>query len=139
MADSGLIVRRSVRFEISLPARMRIAAHHADAISFAKGVCGENRWIDISVIDFAEGGLGFMTDVFLPRQVDLEIEIPSGSGEEVYLNCQLRVQRVQMTDRRPGYKIGGAFINLVPETEAQIESMLDRMSHECDQQGGEHA
>lgn len=139
MADSGLIVRRSVRFEISLPARMRIAAHHADAISFAKGVCGENRWIDISVIDFAEGGLGFMTDVFLPRQVDLEIEIPSGSGEEIYLNCQLRVQRVQMTDRRPGYKIGGAFINLVPETEAQIESMLDRMSHECDQQGGEHA
>jgi hypothetical protein len=42
-----------------------------------------------------------------------------------------------MTDRRPGYKIGGAFINLVPETEAQIESMLDRMSHECE--GGEHA
>ncbi len=139
MADSGLIVRRSVRFEISLPARMRIAAHHADAISFAKGVCGENRWIDISVIDFAQGGLGFMTDVFLPRQVDLEIEIPSGSGEEIYLNCELRVQRVQMTDRRPGYKIGGAFINLVPETEAQIESMLDRMSNECDQQGGEHA
>lgn len=137
MADSGLIVRRSVRFEISLPARMRIAAHHADAISFAKGVCGENRWIDISVIDFAQGGLGFMTDVFLPRQVDLEIEIPSGSGDGVYLNCELRVQRVQMTDRRPGYKIGGAFINLVPETEAQIESMLDRMSHECE--GGEHA
>lgn len=139
MADSGLIVRRSVRFEISLPARMRIAAHHADAISFAKGVCGENRWIEISVIDFAQGGLGFMTDVFLPRQVDLEIEIPSGSGEEIYLNCELRVQRVQMTDRRPGYKIGGAFINLVPETESQIESMLDRMSNECDQQEGEHA
>lgn len=139
MVDSGLIVRRSVRFEISLPARMRIAAHHADAISFAKGVCGENRWIEISVIDFAQGGLGFMTDVFLPRQVDLEIEIPSGSGEEIYLNCELRVQRVQMTDRRPGYKIGGAFINLVPETESQIESMLDRMSNECDQQEGEHA
>ena len=65
MTDSGLIVRRSVRFEISLPARMRVAAHHADALSFAKGVCDEDRWIDVNIIDFAAGGLGFIAEVFV--------------------------------------------------------------------------
>ena len=141
MTDSGLIVRRSVRFEISLPARMRVAAHHADALSFAKGVCDEDRWIDVNIIDFAEGGLGFMAEVFVPRQVDLEIQVPSqeGSEKQIYLSCQIRVQRVQMTDRRPGYKVGGEFINLTPEVESQIEKMLHRLSSECDHQGESHA
>ena len=49
MADSGLIVRRSVRFEISLPGRVRVAPHHADALGFAKGVTGEDRWIEVDI------------------------------------------------------------------------------------------
>ncbi|MHA7812680.1 MAG: PilZ domain-containing protein [Phycisphaerales bacterium] len=141
MTDSGLIVRRSVRFEISLPGRMRVAPHHADALSFAKGVCGEDRWIDIDVIDFAEGGLGFMSEVFVPRRVDLEIEIPGfhPDDQNVLLRCVMRVHRVQMTDRRPAYKIGGAFVELDAETEAQVENLLNRLSNECDEEGDAHA
>ncbi len=136
MTDSGLIVRRSIRFEISLPGRVRVAPHHADALSFAKGVCGPERWISISIIDFAQGGLGFMTEVFLPRSVDLEIEIPgyNEGDKQVLLNCLVRVQRVQMTDRRPGYKIGGAFINPDEATRKQIGDLIDRLSNECDEE-----
>lgn len=139
MSNIGLIVRRSARFEISLPARMRVASYHADALGFAKGVCGEGRWVDINVIDFAAGGLGFMADVYLPRQVDLEIEIPGTEDPETgaILSCQIRVQRVQMTDRRQGYKIGGAFINVEPEVERQIENLLKRLSNESESEEGE--
>lgn len=141
MAESGLIVRRSVRFEISLPGRVRVAPHHADALSFAKGVCGEDRWIEIDVIDFAEGGLGFMADVFIPRHVDLEIEIPGfvPGDEQVLLRCMMRIQRVQMTDRRPAYKIGGAFVHQSEQSEQQISTLLDRLSSECEEGDGTDA
>ncbi len=140
MTDSALIVRRSVRYEISLPARIRVAAHHADALGFAKGVTDENRWHDISVIDFASGGLGFIIEVFLPRNVDLEIEIAGFHADEnePLLSARIRVQRVQMTDRRPAYKVGGEFIDLNESSAAQVEAMLDRLSSECEgqNQGG---
>ncbi|MEZ6164937.1 MAG: PilZ domain-containing protein [Phycisphaerales bacterium] len=138
MTDSGLIVRRSVRYEISMPARLRVAPHHADALGFAKGVCGENRWIDISIIDFAAGGLGFIIEVFLPRNVDLELEIPSFLPGEAgtLLSCIVRVQRVQMTDRRPAYKVGAAFVDTSEAVMNDIEAMLDRLSEECDSELG---
>lgn len=138
MTDSGLIVRRSVRYEISMPGRLRVASHHADALGFAKGVCGENRWIDVSIIDFAAGGLGFILEVFLPRNVDLELEIPSflPGDEGTLLSCTVRVQRVQMTDRRPAYKVGAAFVDTNDRVTNEIEAMLDRLSEECDSELG---
>lgn len=137
MSNSGLIVRRSVRFEISLPARIRVASHHAEALSFAKGITDSNRWIDVDVIDFAEGGLGFMSPVFLPRNGEVEIEIPDHGPDssELLLRSLVRVQRIQMTDSRPGYKVGGAFQSLDEEAKAQIERVIARLSQECDGQG----
>lgn len=139
MANSGLIVRRSVRFEISLPARIRVAPHHVEALNFAKGVCGDDRWIDVSVIDFAAGGLGFITEIFLPRNVDLEVEVPgfANNCDSVLLRCILQVKRVQMTDRRPAYQIGCSFINVDDDTTTQIESMLERLSGMSEEDGGD--
>ena len=138
MSSSGLIVRRSVRFEISLPARIRVAPHHADALGFAKGITDANRWIEVDVIDFAEGGLGFISPVFLPRNVEIEIEIPEHGSEntEVLLRAYVRVQRIQMTDGRPGYKVGGEFKNLDECAQQQVEKVIARLSEECEEQGG---
>ncbi len=138
MSSSGLIVRRSVRFEISLPARIRVAPHHADALNFAKGITDANRWIEVDVIDFAEGGLGFISPVFLPRNVEVEIEIPEHGpvNTEVLLGAYVRVQRIQMTDGRPGYKVGGAFKNLDERAQQQVEQVIARLSEECEGQGG---
>lgn len=137
MSSSGLIVRRSVRFEISLPARIRVAPHHADALNFAKGITDADRWIDVDVIDFAEGGLGFICPVFLPRNVEVEIEIPEHGPENttVLLSAFIRVQRIQMTDNRPGYKVGGAFQSLDETAKQQVNQVIERLSEECDGQG----
>lgn len=129
MSSSGLIVRRSERFEISLPGRVRVAAHHAEALNFAKGVAGPDRWINVDVIDFASGGLGFIADVFMPRNVDLEVEILNfqGQTDNAALNCTMRIKRVQMTDRRPAYQIGCSFINVDQDVQDQIDALIDRL------------
>ena len=129
MSNSGLIVRRSVRFEISLPARVRVAPHHAEALNFSKGVTDENRWINVDVIDFASGGMGFVLNVYLPRNVDVEIEIPDfhDQNAEPMLQCMLKVKRIQMTDRRPAYQVGCSFTEVDEESRKSIEQMIDRL------------
>ncbi|MFG0245835.1 MAG: PilZ domain-containing protein [Phycisphaerales bacterium JB052] len=141
--DSGLIVRRSVRFEIAMPARIRVAPHHAEILNFSKGVCDEDRWIEVDVIDFAAGGLGFIIDVFLPRNVDLEIEVFDfhDKTNPPLLTSTLRVQRVLMTDRRPAYQIGCSFTDQNDESKAQVESLIEKLSGISDdaKTGGHHA
>lgn len=109
-------------------------------MNFAKGVCGADRWIDVDLIDFAAGGLGFITHVYFPRNVDLELEIPDfqQANSPVLLNGLMRVQRVQMTDRRPAYQIGCSFINLDDTTNQQIDALIERLSGMSDaEQGGQ--
>lgn len=140
MPNSGLIVRRAVRFEISLPARIRVASYHIESMNFAKGVCGDDRWVEVDMIDFAAGGLGFVSPVYLPRNVDIEMEIPDfqETGQPVMLNCLMRVQRVQMTDKRPAYQIGCSFIELDDVANQQIDALIDRLSGmSADDQGGD--
>lgn len=139
MSSSGLIVRRSERFEISLPGRVRVAAHHAEAMHFAKGVSGPDRWINVDVIDFASGGLGFIALVFMPRNLDLEVEILNfqGDTEDAALRCIMRIKRVQMTDRRPAYQIGCSIIDVDHETQTQIDALIDRLRGLADQEMGD--
>lgn len=128
MSNSGLIVRRSERFEISLPARVRVGMQHIDLVQFAKGVASSDRWIDVDVVDFAEGGVGFAVDIFFARGLCLELEIPSLDDEhgDPVLNCPLQIQRVQMTDRRPGYLIGCSFSGLNEQSKLAIDALIDR-------------
>jgi len=128
MSNSGLIVRRTERFEISLPARVRVAMNHIEAVQFAKGVVDSDRWVNIDVVDFAEGGLGFVTEVFFARGLELEVEIPNiGNPDDVLIRCEMQVKRVQMTDRRPAYLIGCAFVGIDDEKKASIDALIERV------------
>lgn len=142
MSNSGLIVRRTERFEISLPARVRVAMHHIDSVQFAKGVTGPDRWMSVDVVDFSGGGVGFVADIFFPRALDLEMEIPGlgESDDRVLLRCGLHIKRVQMTDRRPAYLIGCAFNDIDQETQGNIDSLIDKLTgHFADDQAdGDH-
>lgn len=137
---NGLIVRSSVRYEISMPSRVRVAPYHAEVLSFAKGVGDGERWVDVDVIDFASGGLGFVSTVFFPRNVDLEVEVlDTRLGEAPpLLRALIRVQRVQMTDRRPAYQVGCSFVDPDDQTTQQINGLLVRMSGEIDAGNGGH-
>ncbi len=138
MSNPGLIVRRSERFEISLPARVRVAMHHLDAVQFVKGITGPDRWIEIEVVDFAEGGIGFVSEVFFARGLSLEFEIldPAGAQGDVMLHSSMKVQRVQMTDRRPAYLVGCAFADIDDETRQSIDDVISRLLGDEDAKPG---
>ena len=140
MSTSGLIVRRTERFEISLPAKVRVAMQHVESVQFAKGVTGEDRWFEVDVVDFAEGGVGFVSDIFFARALDLELLIPdmSGGSDSPLLSCEMQVKRVQMTDRRPGYLVGCAFNQMQDSQRDQVEQLITKLLGQIEE-GDSHA
>jgi len=128
MAQSGLIVRRSTRHEIVLPAKVRVAPEHAQEIRFAKGVTNAEGWIDCDLVDFALGGAAVVTGCLLPRGAAIEMLLPeSDESSPPILRVRCRVMRVQMTDRRPAYLIGFAFVSPDDQATRSIEALLDRL------------
>lgn len=128
MSQSGLIVRRSIRHELVLPAKVRIAPEHAETVRFVKGVADANGWINCDLIDFASGGAGVVTTVLLPRGASIELLLPSEDPTQPpHLQLRTRVMRVLMTDRRPAYMVGLAFTDLDEHAVEAIEALLDRL------------
>ncbi len=135
MAQSGLIIRRSVRHEIVLPARIRVALEQVESVRFAKGVTDSEGWIGVDLVDFASGGAGFISTVYLPRGAILELRIaapglPDGADAPSLVSVRTRVVRVQMTDRRPAYLVGVAYLDPDEQAVAQINTMLSRIEGE---------
>lgn len=126
MAQSGLIIRRSVRHEIVLPAWVRIAPEHAESVRYAKGVTDPEGWLAVDLVDFASGGAGFISSVYLPRGAIVQVRIPSpdSEGGVPLVNIRCRVMRVQMTDRRPAYLVGVAYMDTDDANLAQIDAMI---------------
>ena len=126
MSNSGLIVRRSERYEVSLPARVRVGMSDIESVQFAKGVADLDRWIEVDVVDFAQGGVGFISDIFCARGLSFELDLQTLSPrtEESSLRCMLQVKRVQMTDRRPAYLVGCSFVGADDNIRNEIESII---------------
>ena len=141
MSNSGLIVRSSGRFEKSLPARVRVGMMHFESVQFAKGVADADRWIEVGVVDFAEGGVGFVSNIFFARGLSLEMRIDDlqGAEGESLLVCNLKIQRVQMADRRPTYLIGCSFSDVDKVTRSQINSMITRFLGEANTSSDEES
>ena len=122
---SGLSVRRSARYEVALPGRVRIAAEHRSIVRFAPSSGARDGWIEVDLIDIGTGGVGLFSPIFLPRNADADLEILShDESRSVLLACRSRVQRVIMTDRRPAYLLGLAFVGHSPETVKKISDLL---------------
>lgn len=132
MAQSGLIVRRSVRHEIVLPARVRVAAEHSEAIRYAKGVADSDGWMNIDLVDFATGGVGFISTVFFPRGAAIQLRIPAQDdpAAQPLVDIACRVMRVQMTDRRPAYLVGAAYTVTDDASLAQVDALIARIEGE---------
>lgn len=123
---SGLIVRRNARYEVALPARLRVAAEHQAIVAFGAAAGARDGWVHADVLDFGSGGVGLISEQFVPRGVILDLEIMSleDQGEEVLLACRVKVMRVVMTDRRPAYLVGTAFSGQSPETIKKIDDLI---------------
>jgi len=141
MADGrDLIVRRNQRYDLVLPARFVVDDMHLDHVRYSGG--GRDGWLDVDLMDFSAGGVGFMCDVFIPRKALLLVRIfPPGSNlsdqpideEQIpLLEGTVRVQRVIMTDRRPGYLVGTSFTEPSQKLDKQIDEMLDLLNDDED-------
>ena len=103
--DPGVIVRRAQRFDVVLPASVRVGDEHAEVVRFGPRAGDRAGW--------AEGDL-----------MDNEplIEVPG------------RVVRVVMTDRRPAYLIGVGFDSLEEGDVAAVRSIVERFGDSTDPQ-----
>lgn len=130
--QSGLIVRRNARYEVALPARLRVAGEHQGIVAFGAASGARDGWVEADVLDFGSGGVGLMSPQFVPRGVNLDLEIMSlaEQGGEVLLACRVKVMRVAMTDRRPAYLVGTAFAGKSPESLKRIDDLITLLEGE---------
>ncbi|MCB9846468.1 MAG: PilZ domain-containing protein [Phycisphaeraceae bacterium] len=121
---SGLNIRRSVRNELYLPAKIAIAPEHRSLVRFAPSA-GANGWIDADLLDFSPGGVGLITRVFVPRRCRIQIRVFDLADPSVQLlETTARVMRLVMTDGRPAYMLGTSFEDDDSHTSEGIERMM---------------
>lgn len=125
-----LVVRRSQRHDVALHGRFRIASDHESSIVLARASGVRNGVIEADVVDLSGGGLGMLTPVFVPKQALLECQILLPQSSAPALECQARVTRVIMTDRRPMYLIGLLFEAMSDQAAQALSKMLADMGPE---------
>ena len=120
-----LAIRRHSRLDVSLRGKFMVAPEHKGIVRFT--ATGPGGWLDADIVDLSEGGLAFMSTVFVPRRTILAVRM-LGPTEAIQplVELTLRIQRVQMTDRRPAYLIGGAFENLQPDQRQILQTIVEQ-------------
>lgn len=139
--QSELRYRGHERFDVVLPARIRVEASSRASVRLSKAFGGPDAWTDADVHDISRHGLGIASTLFAPRKTTLDIEIfgLAGSGSGPILSASARVQRVVMTDRRPAYLLGVTFESMAPEQLERLESFLLTLGDECPKPAGDQA
>jgi hypothetical protein len=129
MSEQHSIVRRSVRYDVSIRASISVLPEHGSLVRFAAGAGARDGWVDVDVVDFSSSGVGIMSGVFVPRRTLLMARLYGyGAENKVIVEAPLRVQRVCMTDRRPGYLIGTSFADPTPKSMDQINHLLELLA-----------
>lgn len=123
---SGLTVRQTVRYELKLRAVLEIASEHSGQVRMSVGGVARTEGIDLKTVDFSEGGIGLMSDIFLPRGCLARVKVFEGEGQEetVVLDARVRIRRVIMTDPKPTYFLGTAFVDPGPRLQQQLERLI---------------
>ena len=73
--NRGLMVRRTERREISLPAQVCVAPQHATAVRLSRGSGHREGWLDAGIVDLSSRGVGLVTEVFLPRGSRVRVRV----------------------------------------------------------------
>src|SRR6185436_14501613 len=54
------IVRRSVRYDVSIRASISVLPEHGSLVRFAAGAGARDGWVDVDLVDFSSSGVGIM-------------------------------------------------------------------------------
>jgi len=107
---ASLTVRQNRRREIAVAAHVAVSPEHESIVRLSPGVATRGGWFDTTVVDASEGGLGFVSELFVPRGCLVRVDIRNPlNTDESLLVARMRIKRVLMVDRRPGYLVGGIF------------------------------
>lgn len=134
-AETGhpsLTVRQHARHDVALDAELSVAPEQAQAVRFSSSAAGKNGRLQVVLTDISEGGLGVMSTVFVPRHalMDLRVKNPALPEGPAALQMRIRVQRITMTDRRPGYLLGATFADDGPDFAARLDAFLRMLDGE---------
>lgn len=129
----SLIIRKHTRHDVALPASIAIDAGHDEQIRFTGRAGARSGAIDGYLVDASPGGLGFMTSTFLPKGSRLKVRVlsPINPSAPPLLETSLLLQRVSMTDRRPGYLLGTVFADRSPQGLAAYEQFLSALTDDA--------
>jgi hypothetical protein len=127
--QDGLTVRRSTRYDVVLRADIAVADVHDSLVCFSSRVTVKDDRLSVDVVDFSAGGLGIMCTQFIPRKCMVRFRVFDPLREQAppLLEGTARVQRIQMTDRRPGYLLGTSFEDNGADFGVQLDELLRRM------------
>ena len=67
--DPGVIVRRAHRFDVVLPASVRIADEHADLVRFGPRAGDREGWAEGDLMDVGAAGAGLPADIWRETMV----------------------------------------------------------------------
>lgn len=107
-----IMARSDLRFDVALPALVRVAPEHAQQFRLRSSICDPDGWMEAELVDVSVGGLGILATVVLPRRCRLQIRVFGTQGRtgSPLLEAFVIVQRVVMTDRRPAFMVGTTFV-----------------------------
>lgn len=122
--------RQHERHELVLPIRLSPSEHAGQQVRFRTRASTNKYDFEGDLIDLSRGGVGFMCHHYLPKgtRVDLRVCGLDGDPTRAILVARGRVQRVRMTDSRPAYLIGAAFIDSDAVFEHDLGLLLNRLS-----------
>ncbi len=110
-------------------AEISISPTQSSLVKFASAAGAREGWLEADVLDVSSGGLGLVTRLFIPRRALARVRLyTNDGGTESVLECQVRVQRVIMTDRRPAYLLGTSFESLTAAEIQALDQLLDRLN-----------
>lgn len=121
-----LVVRRTQRHDVVLRGRFAVAEPHAQAVRLSRASGARDGSIEGDVVDLSGGGVGFLSPVFFPKRLLMDVQVLAPGSASPLLVCRGRVTRVLMTDRRPMYLVGVAFEEMDPAAVAALSALLQQ-------------
>lgn len=132
MPSAAAIIRKVERFDVAIPTHLGPFAAHGAIVRLAPAAGSKDGFVECSCIDISVGGAGFFTTVFLPRLTRVHVKLYSvGDTPQVILACDAVVRRCVMTDRRPAYHLGCAFVDLTEEQQRHLDVILSQFGEKA--------
>ncbi len=112
---------------------LSIAPAHAMHVSLTAKAASANSTVEATVVDASDGGLGVMSPVYFPKGALVQLSFKNHmNSRDMAVESVFRVQRILMTDRRPGYLLGLAYADIDGESSRQMAHVVASLDGESD-------